>query len=327
MWSAKLVLTLSRFQALARVPTTLLSMVAEYCEPRMIIFGGASDRGRSTAVWLRTVGGTNWTQLAEMPTVRIHPAAAVIGDSVYFSGGLELAGMDCYSLLSNTWSATDLPRMNHPRTGAAAVSIANQMLVFGGQYTRTLDDGEKFDPVTKRWLPLRAWTPRYLPCATEWQGRAFVFGGSNSSYHTSNALSSAACYDPVNGVWHNIRSMKVPRIQATAVAVPGRGVLVMGGWRDEVVMEFQVDYIHHTSCELYDPIKNTWTTMPWHLPKPLSGFIAHCLDGVLYILGGASSNVTSSSECFSMDLDAAVPVWLPLRPLPTQLDSMFSLLV
>ena len=62
------------------------------------------------------------------------------------------------------------------------------------------------------------------------------------------------------------------------------------------------------SAELYDPTSNQWTTMAWQLPTPLAGFTAHCIDGVLHVIG--------HKVCWSMDLGATVSVWLTLPPNP-----------
>lgn len=314
LWSMKCALMLSSIQSLLHVPMALLSLVADYCEPQIVVFGSEDSR----FVWKRTIGGKDWTQLERMPSAQVYPTAAVVGDSLYIAVGLDSPYVHRYSILFNSWSwtsTTGFPPMYSPRTGAATLSVGNRMLSFGGlEMGTTLGTCFAFDPTTNYWVSLRPMSsPRYLACAAEWQGHAFVFGGHGGP---RSELSSAAEYDPVMDLWRDIPPMNVPRIQATAVAVPGRGLLVMGGYRN---------IITECSAELYDPRTATWTIMPWQLPKPLFGFAAHCIHGILYILGGA--NLSKHSECFCMDLDAAVPVWLPLPPLPTDLAVMLSVLL
>ena len=206
-----------------------------------------------------------------------------------------------YSVRKNSWDF-DVPSMSTGRACLTSVAIGGRMMIFGGYYGNQLATCEAFDPCTNSWsrLPPMS-TPRSSACAIAWQGRAFVFGGLNQG----GIASSAECFDPTLNRWSAIAPMTTARYRAAAVAIPGRGPLVIGGYGAGILQ----------SAELFHPLKNRWTTMKWKLPKPLYDFAAHCIHGVLHIIGGYTSN-RAVAECWSMDLSAEFPVWSALSPLP-----------
>ena len=242
-------------------------------------------------------------------------ASFLDGQSVIFAGGYDskgnvLASAVCYSLHSRSWR-TDVPLMSTPRCGSASVAMQGRMLVFGGmKATGFMESCEAFDPLTNEWTALPPMsTRRSEACAVGWEGRAFVFGGENGAH----ALSSAECFDPTTNQWSAIAPMTTVRRGASAVAVPGRGLIVMGGNAFNALQ----------SAELYDPATDRWTMMTWQLPTPLFDFAAHCIDGVLHIIGGHPRS-QSVSTCWSMDLLSDVPVWSSLSPMPRSVRGMTS---
>ena len=196
------------------------------------------------------------------------------------------------------------------------------MMVFGG--VKMAAACEAFDFVTNAWTALPPMSiPREDCCGTVWQGRppsfleegprAFVFGGQNDSFAS---MSSAECFDPKLNRWSPIAPMSTARRSASAVSVPSRGILVMGGLaRNWLVLQ---------SVELYVPTDNQWFAIAWQLPKPLCDFVAHCMDGVLYIVGGMAADGLRTSDCWSMDLFAEVLSWSQLPPLPVALGGLAS---
>jgi len=81
-------------------------------------------------------------------------------------------------------------------------------------------------------------------------GRVMVIGGADENF---NFLASAEIYDPRTGTWStNTASMSGPRFEDfTAVLLPGRKVLVAGG--------FDTGFVPLNSAEIYDQKTNTWT--------------------------------------------------------------------
>ena len=233
-------------------------------------------------------------------------ASFLEGQSILVAGGTGKYYFPVADASLNTCtSRTIVVSMSVARQLAAAVAIGDRIMVFGGYTGCHNSSCEAFDLNTMAWTALPSLgTPRYAACAIEWHGTAFVFGGNDRS----TTLSSAECFDSKLNRWSAIAPMTTPRHFAATVAVPDRGLLVMGG----------VDNRNGSlqSAELYDPVTNKWTTMSWQLPKALRGFAAQCVDGVLHIFCGISPS-GGTSECWSLDLFAAAPVWSPLPPMPT----------
>lgn len=251
---------------------------------------------------------------------------------------MALDTMDCLSLETGVWG-TDFPPMMFEQCGAAVVVVRGQILTFGGlrifhTHSPHLDTCQTYDPDADVWLPLPPMlTKRFGHCAAEWENKAFVFGG--------DGLASAdECYDPVLNQWSRIAPLTPPRHGAVAVAVPGRGVLVMGGCifhsrynppfiaagRSGFEMHEPRDCMPLRSVELYHPSTDTWTSVPWTLPKELFDFSAHCIGSVLYIIGGRWRNVWNT-RCWCMDLNVDPPSWTLLPEFPFPMHCTSSVLV
>lgn len=249
-------------------------------------------------------------------------------DSIFVAGGycgksrLHTTSL-CYSLNTHRWR-TNVAAMSEARTNMATAAFGGRMMVFGGRIADPLSTVlmvtatcEAFDPSINTWSALPSMpTPRSSAVAVAWQDRVFVFGGCLPWLPYD--LSSACCFHPLQNGWSAISPMTCCRRLAAAVAIPSLGILVMGGHSGWETLE---------SVELYDPNIDKWTTMPWLLPKPLCNFAAHFLDdGMLYIIGGSSGS-GKNTDCWSMDLSAAVPVWSPLPSLPGAMEGLASVAV
>lgn len=288
---------LAAVPSLRSVPLAVLSIISDYAAPRIIILGGGEE------VWTLAVGEKNWFQLAAGT------------DLIFVAGGMmhwRPSSSRCYSLQTCTVVAP----MTCPRQGAAGVSICGRMFVFGGYGVGALSDCEVFDPTTNKWTMLPAMsTSRFDACAAEWQGRAFVIGGLNADF---NSVASVECYDLELNRWSAVAAMHSDRVRAAAVGIPGHGLLVMGGRGGTS------HGVPLRSAELYDSVTDQWTIMTWELPQPLYNFYAHCIHGVLYILGNLYGMPRDS---WSMDFNVSQRVWVPLPPLPFTLTTVLGSIV
>ena len=261
--------------------------------------------------------------LTHFPPGLLPLMASFLGpDSIFVAGGFinrpseKLASAICYSLSTKSWRS-NLPSMSTVRARPASVALGGRMMVFGGTANVfELATCEAFDPVTNQWTALPPMsTARSDACAVAWQGCAYVFGGWNGA----TSLKTVECFDSKLNRWFAIAPMTTPRSDAAAVAVPGRGLLVMGGSNFSGILE---------SAELFHPVTNQWTEMTWQLPKPLYNLSAQCShDGILYIFGGCTSSGERTTECWSMDLTADVPIWSPLPPLPATMSGLVSVMI
>ena len=111
-------------------------------------------------------------------------------------------------------------------------------------------------------------------------GRVMVIGGADQTF---TFLASAEIYDPRTGTWStNTASMSGPRFEDfTAVLLPGRKVLVAGG--------FDTGFVPLNSAEIYDQKTNTWT-LTGSMNVARGEFATVVLnDGRVLAVGGVSS--------------------------------------
>ncbi|MGW6946698.1 Kelch repeat-containing protein [Streptomyces xanthophaeus] len=189
-------------------------------------------------------------------------------------------------------------------TGAAPLAVARRahsttvladgrVLVAGGsggaaRYpVRALDSAEVYDPVERRWSDAGPMgQARFGHSATRLpDGRVLVAGGTAPrSPGSETSLSSAEVFDPSSGRWAPTGPMLDARAFHPAVALPGGGVLVAGGWA--VTRRDWRGGAGLAYCERYDPHTGRWA--------PTGGFFAartgHRLtglaDGTVLATGG-----------------------------------------
>lgn len=112
-------------------------------------------------------------------------------------------------------------------------------------------------------------------------GEIFISGGCDPHLH---CLPSLWHYDPVFGC-----SNRAPMASGTGRAghvmlAAGNQLVVAGG-----LQPLQVGFGDQLQCEAYDVVQNCWVLLP-PLPRPHLSPAATSLDGMLYVLGGSSSD-------------------------------------
>jgi N-acetylneuraminic acid mutarotase len=155
---------------------------------------GDGHFGRSVAFFDTYDPGTgDWTELDDMPRVRDHFSATVIGDKLYAVGGRKdggqgrfannIAPVDVYDFGTGDWStlpgAADLPT---PRAGAGTAVVSGEIIVFGGEgngqaYSRV----DAFDPDTNTWRQLTPMpTARHGIQAATCNGAVYIASGAEA---------------------------------------------------------------------------------------------------------------------------------------------------
>ncbi|MFE2143605.1 Kelch repeat-containing protein, partial [Streptomyces sp. NPDC059456] len=189
-------------------------------------------------------------------------------------------------------------------TGAAPLREGRQMhsttvladgrvLVVGGcsgpvSYpARALDTAEVYDPVERSWSDAgRMGQARCGHSATRLpDGRVLVAGGTATrSRDSERSLASAEVFDPASGRWSPTGPMCDARSLHPAVALPGGGVLVAGGWastrrdwRGGAGLAF---------CERYDPASGRWTPTGTFAAARAGHRLTALADGTVLATGG-----------------------------------------
>jgi len=174
--------------------------------------------------------------LRQMPMDR---ADVVLGDGSYlFTGGRRvtdvvpnppLTTVFHYNPVRDTFAR--MPGLTSARAGHAAVRLSNgQVLLVGGETGSPT--AELFDPVRNRFTSLGAVPHGFThPLAVRFRDLAnrneyvLIGGGYNRQSRNTNAM----LYDVANNTFSTLPKMRVGRVDAAGIAVPG-GVLISGGY-------------------------------------------------------------------------------------------------
>jgi hypothetical protein len=197
-------------------------------------------------------------------------------------------------------------RMSTPRSGPAAVSLANgRVLVIGGVVDSSgtvTATSEVFDPTTETFAATGSLSQGRITsgAARLADGRVLVAGGSASG----TWLASAEIYDPATGSWSPTGSMTFPRIKSIVLALPDGRALVTGGY---------VNGASIASTEVFDPATGLFTLVGAATTERESPAAAVLADGRVLLAGGWRSNVyLASAELWN----PASGLWSPTGSLP-----------
>mmetsp|Transcript_84247 Transcript_84247/g.214470 ORF Transcript_84247/g.214470 Transcript_84247/m.214470 type:complete len:578 (+) Transcript_84247:100-1833(+) len=96
-------------------------------------------------------------------------------------------------------------------------------------------------------------------------------------------LSTVEMFDTWRGKWVSQPPMAAKRCGCAAAALPGGGLLVVGGYDERGI----VDGLLH-SCEVFDPVIQKWAPCEHPLRRPRWGHACATLGGLVYTVGGCS---------------------------------------
>lgn len=228
-----------------------------------------------------------WTPRAPMPAARFGLTAATAGKFIVVAGGYsDTEGIAddtyVYDTETNTWR-TRAPMPTPIATGAMAAA-GGLVYMIGGDN----GDGISNDTTYEYDRSTDTWTSRApMPTAREnavgvaLRNRIFVAGGVNASDPELNALDTFEMYNPATNTWTPRAPMAEARI-SPGIVTDGRYVIVYGG-----ASSYGAPDAHTVgSVERYDPVTNTWTTLPDEMVSPVDGGAFAYVAGRLYSAGG-----------------------------------------
>ena len=115
-------------------------------------------------------------------------------------------------------------------------------------------------------------------------GRVLVVGGRGAD--GISELASCELFDPKKNKWGACAPLKIARSDQAATALDDGRLLVTGGTTHQSI-NGQNRFVAIASVELYDPKKNTWTTVA-PMTDARNGHTATLLlDGTVLVVGGA----------------------------------------
>lgn len=270
--------------------------------------GSSGGSGGSGASQNGPVGTPVEGTAAAMPFPRGEHGVAALNDEVYVLGGFTpsvTASVQVYSPETDSWrDAADFPVVfHHPNVA----SLNGQLYVLGfhaGNGQRA-GDGRSFvyDPLTDAWSPLTSMplgTERGASCVTTFEGKIYVFGGTNDV-----ALAESSVYDPAEDSWQALPLLPAFRHHCVAAAIGDKIYIVSG--RDVVIQEVQ------SESYVYDPVARTYQEVA-PIPTPRGGAAGGVLAGRIYVFGG-EGNTNDPMQIFH-EIEEYDPVSDSWRSLP-----------
>jgi non-specific serine/threonine protein kinase len=163
---------------------------------KIVVTGGQANH--RLVAQTEVFDGTRWTDVAPMPTLRDHLAAASNGRYFYAVGGRvlsadkNLGAVERYDPVANTW--TELPALPTPRGGLGAVVAGNRLVTIGGESaTGVFNTVEALDLKTNTWTTLPAMkTPRHGLAVLAIGNTIYTVDGAGAPGHTDSVPTNEA---------------------------------------------------------------------------------------------------------------------------------------
>ena len=166
---------------------------------------------------------------------------------------------------------------------------------------------EEYDPATNFWTPRAPLlTSRLsLGLAAAPNGKLYAVGGShaNGTVH----LATVEEYDPAADQWTPRAPMSAHRIDLGLATAPNGRLYAVGGYNEDKGFLPAKGFVD--TVEEYDPVANSWATLPVLSPLTPARFglgVAAGTNGRLYAIGGRSGNTRFDT---TSEYDPATDTW------------------
>ena len=249
-----------------------------------------------------------WTQKADMPTVRSSFSTCVVDGKIFVIGGslrlewdeygdLSLSTVEMYDPETDTWEGkANMPTV---RSGVSVSVVDGKIYAIGGSKTKKyqvprgfgheseeLPTVEMYDPATDTWTQkVDMPTPRKTKtCVVD--GKIYAIGGWLTTNEQSQ-LETVEVYDPATDTWAKAQSMNHARC-STAISVVNGEIYAIGGigWppnRDQSGRYLSDPYL--SNVEVFNPKTNQWRERT-EMSVPKAAHSTSVIDGKIYVMGG-----------------------------------------
>jgi hypothetical protein len=281
--------------------------------------GGVGQQGVAAAELFDPASGV-WTPTGSLNQARRGHQAVLLPDGrVLVAGGINegqlLASAEIYDPGTGKWTTTT--PMSTPRLGNTLTVLANGNVLAtggtsadtasgagGGQTIRPDGTAEVYNVAAGTWTPTSGAmsTPRFEHTATLLDdGRVLIAGGQGPPVSGNTAaLATTEIYDVAVNSFRKSNDMGDARFNHTAVKLPDRTVLVVGGSGG------QNGDTSLATAEVFNPSDGSWSSAGT-LTNSRTGHTATVFnDGRVLVTGGESvtrgnRRALKSAEIFSLD--------------------------
>jgi N-acetylneuraminic acid mutarotase len=281
--------------------------------------GGVGQQGVAAAEIFDPTAGV-WQATGSLNEARRGHQAVVLGDGrVLVAGGINegvlLASAEIYDPGTAKW--TMVAPMSVPRLGSTLTLLTNgNVLVTGGTVADTASGtggnqtirpdatAEVYNVAANKWTKTAGGmsTPRFEHTATALDdGRVLITGGQGPPTNGSSAaLATTELYDPAVDSFRKSNDMGDARFNHTAVKLPDRTVMVVGGaggTNGDTSL---------STAEVFNPGDGSWTSAGT-LTGSRTGHVAAVFpDGRVMVAGGESvtrgnRRSLATAEIFALD--------------------------
>ena len=242
---------------------------------------------------------------------RVLVAGGGILDTTGTGTGTSFDSAELYDPATGTFTATG--SMTTGRILHVATRLADgRVLIVGGAATPS---AEIYDPATGAFSAVAAPPDERLFSTSVLlgDGRVMevggVFGAGDPTAvdQTAKPIATALLYDPATDTWTPTGDLGVPRLNASAVALPDGRVLIAGGSQELVSVSGAP--AGALVAELYDPTTGTFTPTG-SLHKTHGGFAVLLGDGRV-LIAGAESESQNASDLGKNPIFTSGEIWDP----------------
>ena len=285
------------WERITQLPTKRMAFSTAVVDDKIYIIGGSLVKNKNGPYGIPTVEAydtqTNtWQKVADMPTPREAPKAAVVDGIIYVFGGFSQkkgakteypVRVEAYNPATDRWTRKkDMP-ISRLYFGIGVV--AGNVYLIGGneglnlvQQEQRMDRVDIYNPATDTWakgpkMPTR----RSYMRAEVVSDRIYVIGGSGWPVAGWGPfLPLIEEYDPISRQWRKQKDMVDFRFVFSTVVVED-DIYLIGG-TDE-----SRQYL--ATVDMYHPRTEAWHNIP-ELPMPTYTIDAATVKGKIYLLGG-----------------------------------------
>jgi len=162
---------------------------------KMLVFGGNTDRSMLNDLFVYNIDSKTWTKLnpsGDIPVARTGTIGSVIGDYVYFFGGIKYYGdiygylndVYRYNFVNNHWEEIATQGYLNPRASfCATTSASGNYLLVHGYWELYHDDSVYLDSNTDTWVNIDDSGSHSLPLGRSHAASVTVIDGDKTKLY------------------------------------------------------------------------------------------------------------------------------------------------